>query len=243
MSYSSFVLDLDPYFYFPMNVFDNNIPVDFQEQEPGFIFGDYGIQETEKFFSNQITLFPGGYFLLPSNSELNSSEFTYSFWLGSQVFDSPEIFSIHESDQGFGVSYDNNSEELLLNVYSDSVYSVSLKISNPILISLVFSGGDVLVYINDSLFFTIPSVTIPASPEVALGTLKNLDGFGEIAVSDFFYAKEAFSISKIKDLYGLGFEGYETLIINKESPLSILEGNKTFFQTAWQSYGEITTKK
>lgn len=243
MSYSSFVLDLDPYFYFPMSVFDNNVPVDFQEQEVGSVVGDYGIEETEKFFSNQITLFPGGYFLLPSNSELTDSEFTYSFWLSSQVFDNPEIFSIHDSSQGLGISYDNSSEELLLEVYSEAIYSLPLKISSAVLITLVFSSGDALIYVDDSLFFTLPSVSVPTDPEVTLGTLKNLEADGEVSVSDFFYTKQALSALEITNLYILGFKGYENLSISKESALTILESDKTFFQTAWQSYGEITTKR
>jgi hypothetical protein len=243
MSYSSFVNDLEPYFYFPMNVFDQNIPVDFEEKESALIFGDYGIEESEKFFSNQLKLFPGAYFILSESSEFNSAAFTYSFWVGSQAFDSPEIFSLHNSQDGFGISYLNESEEVVLTVYSDSSYAIPFKISEPVLISLVLSGNDLFVYLNDSLAYTYSSINIPAEPEVTLGTLSGLDGQGELSVSDFFYIKQALSGQQISTLYLLGFEGYETLEIKEASPLSILEGNKTFFQTAWQSYGEVTTKR
>ena len=243
MSYSAAVLDLDPYFYFPMSVFTQNAPEDFQENESGLVFGDYGIEKPEGFFSDQLKLFSGGYFSIDNSAELVASEFTYSFWLGSQVFDNPEIFSLHDSEQGFGLSYLNDSKVLIFTIYSDNSYAVSFEILKPSLITFVFSGSSVLFYINDSLASTHHSVTLPDSPQITLGSLKDLQALGEITFSDFFYIKQALSSQTIKMLYSLGIDGYETLSINEQTNVSITEGDKTFFQTAWQAYGEVTTKR
>lgn len=249
MSYSSKIVDLNPYFYFPMDIKDGLLPLDLQENVSPLIIGDYGYELSTRFFSGPIDLSPGSLFILESSEDFSASEATYSFWASSDLAEQVvDIFSIHSGSDGVGVSYFKNNSgegdsEVTLYFYDQATESFALEFDEPLLFTLTVSSGVLSFYINNELIFDTGSFTIPASPEIVLGGLSDSAGEGTIRVSDFFYLQSALSLFEISNLYSLGYDGFELLSVDSASSLTINDADNDFLQTAWQAYGEVTTKR
>lgn len=244
MSYSSEIVDLNPYFYFPMDIKDGILPLDLQEEVSPSIIGDYGYELSTKYFSGPLDLLSGSLFILESSEDFSSSEATYSFWVSSDLVEQTiDIFSIHSGNEGVGVSYFKDESEITLHFYSQGTESFAVDFDEPLLITLTVSSGVISFYINKELVFNTSSFTIPAAPEIFLAGLSDAIGAGSIRVSDFFYLQSALILSEIANLYSLGYEGFVLLSLDSVSSLTINDSDNTFLQTAWQAYGEVTTKK
>lgn len=244
MSYSSLVNDLDPYFYFPMEIKENLIPLDVAGSLEPSIEGDYGYEQQKKFFSDPINILEGSYFILQQSSDFSAPSSTYSFWFDSDlVEDITEIFSIHDNISGVGLSYSKINSEFIIKIYGGSSFSVEYELKDPILVTFIASSSGLVLYLNDEIVLTVGNFTLPSEPTLALGTLNSLQGLGDARIADFFYVQSEISIFDVKSLYSLGFNGYEVFSLDSGSTITINDLQNDFLQTAWQSYGEITTKK
>jgi len=244
MSYSSLVNDLDPYFYFPMGVRENFIPLDIVGDLQPFVEGDYGFERQQRFFSDPINILEGSYFLLDQSSDFSSPSATYSFWLDSDLVEEfTEIFSIHDSIEGFGLSYSKEDFKFVVEFYEESTSEISFDLKDPVLITFVVSSGNLSFYVDEELVLQTSNFSIPAQPVITLGTLRGLLGRGELRISDFFYLQSDISAINVANLYSLGFDGYEIFSLDSSSTISLNDVDNKFIQTAWQAYGEITTKK
>ena len=244
MSYSSKIVDLNPYFYFPMDIKDGLLPLDLQENVVPVIIGDYGYELSVRFFSGPLDLDSGSLFILQSSEEFFSSEATYSFWASSDVVEQTiDIFSIHSGSDGLGVSYFKDESEITVHFYGEGTQSFTIDFDEPLLFTITISSGTLSFYINSDLIFSTGSFTIPASPEIFLGGLSDAIGAGAIRVSDFFYLQSALGLSEISNLYSLGYDGFELFSLDSGSSLIINDVDNDFLQTAWQAYGEVTTKR
>ena len=249
MSYSAAILDLNPYFYFPMDIKNGLLPLDLQENVSSLVVGDYGYELSRRFFSGPLDLPPGSLFVLESSEDFSGPEATYSFWASSDLVEEVvDIFSIHSGSDGVGISYfkDDSGEgasEVALYFYDQSTEFFALEFNEPLLFTITVSAGVLSFYINNELVFDTGSFTIPASPEIFLGGLSDSAGEGTIRVSDFFYVQSALNLSEISNLYSLGYDGFELLSVDSASSLTINDVDNDFLQTAWQAYGEVTTKR
>lgn len=253
MSYSNAVLDLSPYFYFPMEVKFNLNPVDIVSDLEFNSVGDYGYEISPRFYSNSINLPDGSYGYIDPSSDFNSSPATFGMWISSDlVEDSIEIFSIHSESQGFGLSYSTITSELTFHNYSGSSSVFSVDLSSPSLVTIeivpdlvVFgpASDSVEIKINSETIYSVSGFSISGEPEINIGSLNDNEGRGQLNISDFFYLQSTISQYNIENLYSLGYEGYDIFPFTSSSDIIVSDANNTFLQTAWQAYGEVTTKK
>lgn len=244
MSYSSGVLDLQPYFYFPMDIKDGLVPLDVQENVTPVISGDYGYEISTRFFSGPLELPSNSFFLLPDSSDFFSAEATYSFWVSSDlVEDTLDIFSIHSGSDGVGISYFTPESELTLHFYNQSTESFALDFKEPVLFTITVASGTITFYVNNEIIFDSSNFAIPANPEIALGSLSDFAAAGAARFSDLFYSQSALNVFQINNLYSLGYNGYEELKVDSASSILINDVDNSFLQTTWQAYGEVTTKR
>ena len=244
MSYSSKIVDLNPYFYFPMDIKDGFLPLDLQGKVSPSIVGDYGYELSTKYFSGPLDLLSGSLFILESSEDFSSPEATYSFWASSDLIEQTiDIFSIHSGDEGVGLSYFKDESELTIHFYGEGTESFTIDFDEPLLFTVTVSSETFSLYVNNELIFSAGSFTIPASPEIFLGSLSDAVGAGTIRISDFFYLESALILPEIANIYSLGYDGFELLSLDSASSLTINDSDNNFLQTAWQAYGEVTTKR
>ena len=253
MSFASAVLDLNPYFYFPMEIKRNYIPVDIVADIEASVVGDYGYDQQKNFYSNSLTIFEGSSFNIDESSEFDFSPATFGFWLDSDfVEDYTDIFSLNSDDAGVGISYSKQTNEITIHNYSGSNFVYDFEFDQPSLIVIEiipeFSFEPVLpnsisFKINSEIVHTQSDFLFPETPKITLGSLEDNEARGEIRISDFFYLQSSISQYNIENLYSLGFSGYEIFPFNSSSSVTLNDSSNKYLQTAWQAYGEITTKK
>jgi hypothetical protein len=227
-----------------MDVRKNLIPVDLVDDLEPFIDGDYGYERQVKFSSDPINILDGAYLLLDESSDFFSESATYSFWFDSDLVEEViDIFSIHDNSEGVSLSYSTQESKFIVGFYGSSSVEEFFEISEPVLITFAVLNGNLSFYVNDEVLLTTSSFSIPGTPEITLGSLENLEGLGQSKISDFFYLQYGLSQVDIENLYSLGFEGYENFSLDSSSSISLADVDNDFLQTAWQAYGEVTTKQ
>jgi hypothetical protein len=253
MSYSSLINDLTPYFYFPMDIKKDLLPVDVISDIQPFIEGDYGYDQQKRFYSNSLTLFEGSSFNIAESSEFDFSPATFGFWLDSDfVEDYTDIFSVHSGNTGIGMSYSKETNQITIHNYSGFGFVQDFEFDQPSLIVIEITPelsfepmltNSVDFKINSEIVHNQSNFLFPETPQITLGSLNDNQARGQISVSDFFYLQSTISQNNVENLYSLGYNGYEKLQIDSNSSIIVNDVNNDFLQTAWQSYGEITTKK
>lgn len=258
MSFSSAVFDLNPllnpYFYFSMEERINYFPVDIVSDIEAEIQGDYEFEAASKALNSSLNLFDGTYFKIPASVDFESSPASFGMWLKSDLIeDQIDIFSIHSDSSGIGLSYSTINSEITIHNYSGSSFTYSFNFPENAFLTIqiepefgfgVPEGSNYISFkINSESFHGQAEFFIPDAPEITVGSLQDGESRGQIAVSDLFYIQSTVSQYNIENLYSLGLNGYEIFPFDSSSAITLNDSSNTYLQTAWQAYGEITTKK
>lgn len=250
MSFSSAVTDLNPYFYFPMEEKINYFPVDIISDAEAIIQGDYGFEASSRALSASLNLFDNTYFQIPASVDFESSPATFGMWLKSDlVEDDIDIFSIHSDTEGIGVSYSTINSEITIHNYNGTDFTYALEFPDNVFLTIQIepepdpNSNSISFKINSESIHNQSAFFIPDVPEITIGSLQDGEARGQITVSDLFYLQSTISQYNIDNLYSLGLNGYEIFPFDSSSSITFNDSSNTYLQTAWQAYGEITTKK
>lgn len=254
MSFSSAVTDLNPYFYFPMEERINYFPVDIISDSEAIIQGDYGFEAPSRALSASLNVFDNTYFKIPASVDFESSPATFGMWLKSDLAeDQIDIFSIHSETDGIGVSYSTVNSEITIHNYGGTDFTYPLDFSENVFLTIQIEpeigfgidpdSNSISFKINSESIHNQSAFFIPDVPEITIGSLQDGEARGQITVSDLFYLQSTISQYNIENLYSLGLNGYEIFPFDSSSSITFNDSSNTYLQTAWQAYGEITTKK
>lgn len=254
MSFASAVLDLNPYFYFSMEQKINYFPVDIISDEEAIIYGDYEFEAASKGLSDSLNIFDNTYFQIPGSADFESSPATFGMWISSDFAeDEIDIFSIHSNSDGIGISYSITNSEITIHNYNGVNFTESFDFPDNAFLTVQIEpeigfgvdpdSNSIVFKINSEVIHSQAGFFIPDFPDIVLGSLQNGEARGQITVSDLFYLQSTISQYNIENLYSLGLNGYEIFPFDSSSSITFNDSSNTYLQTAWQAYGEITTKK
>jgi len=235
MSYLAAVAELEPYFYFPMTeVGEDNFPLDLSGNSESNILGFFEYKKKYPLLGRFLSLTSDGSIsFLNLGSGLENS--TLCFWLFFGK-NSQQIINIA------GLSLQSFYSDGVFSIVADSAVIAQFSDPRPIFISIVFdeafeSGFTLLqgfVYVNGDEAWSFPAQ--PFS-EISFG------GQGDLDIAEVSFFKKVLSDSEILSLSDVGLTGSDIFALDSGSRMSFSGDFKSHFQTVWQAYGIITTKR
>lgn len=241
MSYNFIVVEKQPNIYVPMNVFDNNLPVDLLGNALQ-VFSSNGLQRIGGERLGKFALLEDSQYI-KSESGSTSSTVSVGMWFKKNSSGEPEnIFFCGSNSAGFGASI---TESSALRIYRSGSTShlTSVEISEGIHFILFSSDSSTLfVYLDGEQIYSTQSYSTPAASDFYVGSLWNENAEGSLYFSQVFQMESFIDESEAKILYDLGSLGYQKFTIDSSSSVDVSDGNQNFLQTSWQAYGIVTVK-
>lgn len=227
MSYSSVFVDKNPYFYFPMSArLENDFPLDFSSNSTSVVNGFFSYEHVNDYLGSFVHLFDGSSLEILDFGD-NLSDFTLGFWVFTTK-NTKNIISIAGAQ--IEAEYSEGNVSIIVN--SSPAASFAEKELVNIVVSVTNSTG--IVYVNGQNVATFTS----SEPESII-----FSSNGEIFASHVYFFQSLLSEDEISALFDLGATASEIIKIDSESEISFFGDLKSHFQTTWQAYGIITTKR
>jgi hypothetical protein len=230
MSYTTSALNLNPRTYFDFSVVDANFfPVDLERLATISISGPFYYYNSD--------LFVGKFLVLPQQSSASIPhyyEYPYSltFW-GKHFNQNAYFIEWGGSGDGLAVFYDENIDKIVVNI--KSYQSVVVDASEYFYFFAEIQQNFIKIYINAEEIYSGPFNDV--LNDIFFGSS------GAIAISDLAFIDPGININEIVNLYSLGLNNYYSFNIKDPSSVSFSDRILSKLQTAWQAYGEITTKR
>ncbi len=225
--YSAILSDIDPYFYFPMTArSSDDFPVDFSNNSSIEIQGFFSYEHVSDFLGPFLHLFNNS---TASISELGQDleQSTLSFW-ALATKNTKSIINI----AGATIQAESSGDSLSIFVNSSLISSFPIK--SIINFALVFDDSAGIVYINGEQAATFTATSLESV---------SFSADEELFVSEIVFFKEIISAQQILSLFNIGSTGSDIVRVDTGSEISFSGSFKSQFQTVWQAYGIITTKR
>jgi hypothetical protein len=235
MSYSAIISDINPYFYFPMSARDQQgLPLDLSNNSEANIDGFFEYKKLDNIFGPFLFLASGGP-LSFSNLGAGLETSTLSFWtrIGKNF---QEIINIG------GLELQSSYSDGVFSIVANSQVVVQFQEEQSVFISIVFDEIIVFgslsrvgfLYVNGEMVYSFPAQVFN---EIVF------QGENEIFVAEIFFVKQPLTPQLILSLFNIGSTGSDIVRVNTGSEISFSGSFKSQFQTVWQAYGIITTKR
>jgi hypothetical protein len=227
MSYSAILSDLQPYLYFPMTArTQDDVAIDFSNNSALEITGFFSYEHVNDFLGPFLHIFNGSVAEFTPLGD-NLDQVSLGFWV-LMTENTKSIVNIA------GVDIEGDFSNGLIDVSVDSSVVASFEpreIVNFFVVIDNFSGN---VYINGSL-----------AASFSASSLENLvfTTIGELYFTEVTLFKDILTEQQILSLFNIGSTGSDIVRIDTQSQLSFFGDFKSQFQTVWQAYGIVTTKR
>lgn len=227
MSYSAVVAESEPYFYFPMTArLENGFPIDFSGNSLLEVEGFFDYRRINDFLGPFLHLFDESSAQITQFNQ-NLTQFSVSLWIFAD-YNSSDIVSLA------GLTLQSNYSEEVWSLVANSSVVFQSAPGETVNICVVFNESSGFVYVNGSQVY---SFTPGALDEI------NFLSEGEKVVGEISFYERVLSDEEILSLFNVGFTGSDIVSLSTESQISFSGDFKSHFQTVWQAYGIITTKK
>lgn len=237
MSYSFIVSEDEPYFYFPMTArLENGFPIDFVSNSLMEIEGFFDYVHVNNLLGSFLHLSPGSSAeVLQFNENLNN--FSVVFWIFSNK-SSSDIIDIA------GIKIQSNYSDENYSIVANSSTIAQSSSGELINIAITFENMTAKVYVNSEEVYLLEPSFSPGGGAAA-GDLSDIvfGGAGDLSVSHISFFERTVSENEIKTLFNVGSTGSDIVKVSTESRILFFGDFKSHFQTVWQTYGIITTKK
>jgi hypothetical protein len=237
MSYSFIVSEDEPFFYFPMTArLESGFPVDFVGNSLMEIEGFFDYVHVNDLLGSFLHLSPGSSAEVLQFDE-NLSNFSVVFWIFSNK-SSSDIIDIA------GIKIQSNYSDENYSIVANSSTIAQFLSDKLINIAVTFENLTAKVYVNSEEVYSLEPTFLPGGGAAA-GELSDIifGGEGELLASHISFFERTVSENEIKTLFNVGSTGSDIIKVETGSQISFSGLFKSHFQTIWQAYGIITTKK